>query len=151
MKLHVRKAAILLLAVAACGGTGAVGPATSGTAAGQVPSGTQSHGGGGPTPPPAGGGGGGGAPQIPPPPTIDGPSWFINNASAVVGTPATPNVDFGALQNTVQGPMSVGTTRTAILMVYNTSKKTPLVISTIAVEGPPRATSLSRRRASTPR
>src|SRR5712675_1640962 len=127
MKLHLRKCAIVLVAVAACGGTG---PATSGApATGQGPGGTQAQGSGG-------GGGGGSVPQIPPPPTIDGPSWFINNASAVVGTPPTPNVDFGALQNTAQGPMSVGSTRTAVLMVYNTSKKTPLVISTIAVEGP---------------
>jgi len=80
--------------------------------------------------------GGGGGPQVPPSPTVDGPSWFINNASAVIGTPPTPNVDFGALQNTIQGPIALGTTRTAVLMVYNTSKKTPLVISTIAVEGP---------------
>jgi len=143
MKPHARKSAILLLAVAACGGTGAFGPATSGgPATSPGPGVTQSSGpggGGGPTPtpqPPPPSGGGGGVPQIPPPPTIDGPSWFINNASAVAGTPPTPDVNFSALQNTVQGPISVGATRTAVIMVYNTSKKTPLVISAITVEGP---------------
>src|SRR5712672_3890767 len=98
MKLHAWKSAILLLAVAACGGTG-VGQELGRT---QAPGVTQQGG------LPGGGGGGGGAPQIPPPPTIDGPSWFINNASAVAGTPPTPDVNFSALQNTVQGPISVG-------------------------------------------
>jgi hypothetical protein len=126
MSLRLGKSAILLLVVAACGGTGAPDPAAPASpVTGQAPGVAQTQ----------GGGGSGGGTQIPPPPTIDGASWFISNASAVLGTPPTPDVNFGALQNTVQGAIPVGTTRTAALMVYNTSKKTPLVISEIAVAG----------------
>jgi hypothetical protein len=81
-------------------------------------------------------GGGGTTTSIPPPPTIDGPAWFIYNTSAVIGTPPSPSVNFDALQNTVQGGISIGTTRGAQILVYNTSKKTPLLISAISVEGP---------------
>jgi hypothetical protein len=44
-------------------------------------------------------------------------------------------VDFGNLQNTVQGAIPVGDGRSAQVFVYNTSKKTALTISEIAIEG----------------
>ena len=125
MKLDPRiAAAVLVLSIAACGGA----PQASSALSGRQPRSSAAQGGGG-------GGGGGGA-QVPPPPTVDGPAWYIYNASAVTGTPPSPNVDFGALQNTVQGAIPIGMSRTAQVLVYNISKKTPLVISTIAVEGP---------------
>jgi len=114
-----RTTAILLLAVAACGGTAAPDPAAPGGSA--TSQGT----------PAAQGGGGGGSPI--PPPTTEGASWFISNASAVLGTPATPDVDFRALQNTVQGATAIGVVRNATLLVYNTSKKTPLLISGLSI------------------
>jgi hypothetical protein len=86
---------------------------------------------------PGGGGGGGGtSTQIPPPSTTDAAAWFISNSSAAIGSPASPGVNFGALQNTVQGAISIGATRTATLLVYNTSKKTPLTITEVAIAGP---------------
>jgi hypothetical protein len=83
----------------------------------------------------SGGGGGGGGAQNPTAPTVDGPAWFIVNSSAVIGSATSPNVNFGALQNTVQGAISIGATRTATLLVYNTSKKTALTVSEITVTG----------------
>jgi hypothetical protein len=53
----------------------------------------------------------------------------------VVGTAPTPDVDFGALQNTVPGPIRIGDSRVAQVLVYNTSKKTALIISEIAIAG----------------
>jgi hypothetical protein len=44
-------------------------------------------------------------------------------------------VDFRALQNTVQGATAIGAVRTAIVLVYNTSKKTPLLISELSIVG----------------
>ncbi len=82
------------------------------------------------------GGGGGGAAQIPPPSTIDGPAWFVYDASAAAGAAAPPGVNFDALQNTVQGAISIGAVRSAQVLVFNTSKKTPLAISAVGVTGP---------------
>jgi hypothetical protein len=82
-----------------------------------------------------GGGGGGGITQIPPPPTIDGPAWFVYNASAVIGTVPSADVNFDALQNTVQGGISIGAVRSATVMIFNTSKKTPLTVTAADVVG----------------
>jgi hypothetical protein len=127
----VRAVAFLLIACATarCGGTSV---ASTNPDAGQGSTGPTGGGAG----TDAGAGGGGGGTQVPPPPSIDGPSWFINNASAVIGTPPSPNVDFGALQNTVQGAIGIGTTRTAQVLVYNTSKKMPLTLTEISIAGP---------------
>jgi hypothetical protein len=81
-------------------------------------------------------GGGGGGAQIPPPSTIDGPAWFVYSASAVLGAAAAPGVNFDALQNTVQGAISIGAVRSAQVLVFNTSKKTPLAFSVVDVTGP---------------
>jgi hypothetical protein len=81
------------------------------------------------------GGKGGPGSSIPPPPQIDGPAWFLYNASGVAGGPASPNVNFDAIQNTVQGPISIGATRSATELVYNISKKTPLSLTQIVIVG----------------
>ena len=132
MKLQARRTSpfLLMFSIAACGGmqnepagnslpdggSSAAPVADGGTA---PPSSTTD--GGTPTPPVG---------------TVDGAAWFINNLSADVGAPPSPNIDFGALQNTVQGATKVGDTRTAQEFVYNTSRKTPLTLTEIAIVGP---------------
>ena len=70
MKLDRRiAAAVLVLSIAACGGD----PQASSALSGRQPRSSAAQ----------GGGGGGGA-QVPPPPTVDGPAWYIYNASAGV-------------------------------------------------------------------
>lgn len=118
-------AALLLLAVAACGGPAVSGagpgsPTPDGGTAILPPPGPVGGGGGG-----VGGGGG----------TVDGPAWFINGATAVINAPPSPNVDFDRVQNTTPGGINVGTSRTIAVLVYNISKNTPLTISSIAIEG----------------
>ena len=99
-----------------------------------------------------GGGGGGGAatcpaiattagtvpfPQIPPAQTVDGPCWFFYVPAEPSANTRTPlAIDFGALQNTVQGALPIGATATAQMLVYNTSKKTALTFSSISIGGP---------------
>jgi hypothetical protein len=78
-------------------------------------------------------GGGGGGTQVPPPPTIDGPSQYLYDASGV-GAPS-PDIDFGAIANTAPGGIPVGNSRNAREFVFNTSKKTPLMISSISIVG----------------
>lgn len=75
-------------------------------------------------------------PQIPPAQVVDGPCWFfyvLSDLSANTHLPLT--IDFGHLQNTVQGAIPIGATRTAQMLVYNTSKKTALTFSSISIVG----------------
>jgi hypothetical protein len=78
---------------------------------------------------------GGGPTQVPPPSTVDGPAWFVYSPSNVSLTGPSPSMDFGALQNSVQGGIGIGTSRTAQLLVLNTSKKTALTLTNISVVG----------------
>jgi hypothetical protein len=72
-----------------------------------------------------------------PQPSTDAPAWFIYNGSAVLGSTAPPNVvDFGALQNMVQGAMAIGTSRSAQVLIFNISKKADLIISGATIVGP---------------
>ncbi|MFL5439072.1 MAG: choice-of-anchor D domain-containing protein [Myxococcales bacterium] len=128
MKASIPVSLALLLTMVACGGTGEQD--SSSLVDHDHAGASAAHGGG-----VAAGGGGGGAGQVPPAPSADAAAWFINNASAVVGTAPTPDVDFGALQNTVPGAIRIGDSRVAQVLVYNTSKKTPLTISDIAIAG----------------
>jgi len=128
MKASIPVSLALLLTVVACGGTGEQD--SSSLVDNDHAGASAAHGGG-----VAAGGGGVGAGQVPPAPSADAAAWFINNASAVVGTAPTPDVDFGALQNTVPGAIRIGDSRVAQVLVYNTSKKTPLTISDIAIAG----------------
>jgi hypothetical protein len=130
------KAAIMggLFSLSACASGGSSLPVTN--AAGTSSTGTvqtlaKAAAGGGGT-----GGGGGGAAQIPPPSTIDGPAWFVYNGSAASGLGAAAGLNFDALQNSVQGAISIGAVRSAQVLVFNTSKKTPLAFSTVDVTGP---------------
>jgi hypothetical protein len=121
----LRKVAALgsVLVLAACAGGGSSAPLTGSPVASDTSSLR-----------PLSGKAAGGGPQIPPPQTVDGPALFVYNASAVNGTPI-PSVDFDALQNTVQGGISIGASRTAQVIVYNISKKTPLAFTAIEVVG----------------
>jgi len=141
-------AALLVAFAVACGGgngtansTPPAGAATdSGTSAAAPDSGTALPDGGttppdaGVTPPDAGttGGGGGGGGGIIPPPAGDGPSQFLFNSS---GTTVSADVDFDALKNTAPGGIAIGKTRSAVELVFNNSKKTDLVISSISIAG----------------
>jgi hypothetical protein len=118
---------LLLLTTAACGGLANDPNPRLGIS--RAAKGAPGGGGGGV----GGGGGGGGGTQIPPPPTIDGPSQFLYDASGV-GAPGA-DIDFGAMANTAPGGIPIGNTRTAREFVYNTSKKTPLSISSISIVG----------------
>jgi hypothetical protein len=130
----------LVVVAAGCGGGSSTLPADSGVRH------TQSNGvpGGG-----GGGAGGGGAtplpppsgpvpfPQIPPPRAVDGPAWFFYDTSdlrANAQAPLTINYDTQPGINGVGQP--IGTSRSASLLVYNTSKKTALTITSISVVGP---------------
>jgi hypothetical protein len=92
-------------------------------------------------------GGGGGAPppvtgtvpfpQIPPPMSVDAAAWFFyitSGLSANTQLPLTINYDTQPGINGVGQP--VGSTRKGSLLVYNTSKKTPLTITSVSVVGP---------------
>jgi hypothetical protein len=142
---------VLAVASTGCGTGVSTIPAPGGSAAkATLANGAPGGGGGG-----AGGGGGGGGgtaatcpvisttagtvpfPQIPPAQVVDGPCWFfyvLGEPSANVRTPLA--IDFGALQNTVQGPLPIGASATAQMLVYNTSKKTALTFSSISIGGP---------------
>ena len=65
-----------------------------------------------------------------PPPTGDGPAWFI----AEDGT-SKQQVDFDTMAGTVPGGIPVGGSRSAGLLVYNVSKKTPLTIASASLAG----------------
>jgi hypothetical protein len=77
---------------------------------------------------PGRGGGGGGS--IFPPPQGDGPAWFIQPCAVMFSGVAAGFFD------TQPTGVAVGTTVPSSLAVANTSKKTPLVINAISVEGP---------------
>lgn len=151
MPKNVRACPVLLLAFAmACGGgngaatSGPGSTADSGTAASDAGSSAADAGSAvsdagtapdaGATPPDAGtiGGGGGGGGGIIPPPGGDGPSQFLFNSS---GTTVSADVDFDALKNTAPGGIAIGKTRSALEIVFNNSKKTDLVISSISIQG----------------
>jgi hypothetical protein len=161
IKLTRACAVLFLCAAVGCGGS--AGQASDGSATGNATdSGTASDGGSGvasdaggtvsdagsaapdagttappdagATPPDAGtiGGGGGGGGGIVPPPGGDGPSQFLFNSS---GTTVSADIHFDALKNTAPGGISIGKTRTALELVFNNSKKTDLVISSITIVG----------------
>jgi hypothetical protein len=104
----------------ACGGSpgapvpaGQVNPGPGAAApGGTVPPGTPPA----PTDPGAGGGGGGGGGV--PAPTVDGPAWFVQP-----GTGFSP------------AAVPVGATASTVVQVFNVSKKTPLTIASLSIEG----------------
>ncbi|HEY2030573.1 MAG TPA: choice-of-anchor D domain-containing protein [Myxococcales bacterium] len=153
----VRAAVVVLVGFAiACGGASA--PSDSGSSAGSTAdSGTANDAGtvasdagasdagttisdagtglpdAGAAPPDAGTiGGGGGGGGIIAPPGGDGPSQFLFNSS---GTTLSADINFDALKNTAPGGIAIGKTRTALEFVFNNSKKTDLVISSISIVG----------------
>jgi hypothetical protein len=98
---------------------------------------------------PGGGGGGGGTPQpppttgtvpfpqIPPPMSTDAAAWFFyitSDLRANTQLPLTINYDTQPGTSGVGQP--IGSVRKGSLLVYNTSKKTPLTIASITMVGP---------------
>jgi hypothetical protein len=81
------------------------------------------------------GGASGTAPALPPPMTVDGPAQFMYNEFTVVGTGITADINFDRLQNQAPGASVQGTTRIAAELIYNTSKKTPLTITSATISG----------------
>lgn len=136
-----------LLAFVACGGPS--GQSTRPQLTLSTHSGGTGTGGGGGTGGGTGGGGGTtttpppsttpvaaptGGTRIPPSQTVDGAAWFFYN-SANVG-PIVADIDFNNLQNLSTSPIPVGDSRTAQEIVFNTSKKTALTITSITIAGP---------------
>ena len=66
--------------------------------------------------------------------TVDGPAWYFSEIDGIAG-PLTANIDFDDLQNQSRGGISVGATRSAAEIIYNTSKKTALTITDIRFVG----------------
>ena len=75
------------------------------------------------------------ATRLPPPMTTDAAAWAFSNLGSVVGTGSTTDIDFGRIQNMTPGGISVGASRGATELVYNTSKKTPLTVTQIQITG----------------
>jgi hypothetical protein len=100
---------------------------------------------------PGGGGGGGAAapaptptpasgtvpfPQIPPPMTTDAAAWFFYITSDLRANTQLPlTINFDTQPGTSGVGQPIGSSRSGSLVVYNTSKKTPLTISSISVVG----------------
>ena len=77
----------------------------------------------------------GGGTKIPPNPTTDGPAWFFNDESSITTVGFTPDIDYTRLANMTAGGIPVGSTRWANELIYNVSKKTPLVVTDVHVTG----------------
>jgi hypothetical protein len=97
-----------------------------------------------------GGGGGGGAaaptptpasgtvpfPQIPPPMTTDAAAWFFYITSDLRANTQLPlTIDFDTQPGTSGVGQPIGSSRSGSLVVYNTSKKTALTITSVSVAG----------------
>jgi hypothetical protein len=57
------------------------------------------------------------------------------NADSVLGLPLSANIDFDSLQNTTVGGIAIGASRSAHLLVINTSHDTNLTVSGVSVTG----------------
>jgi hypothetical protein len=131
----------VVIVAAGCAGGGTSVPTSAGGARQ-----TQANGGGG------GGGGGGAAaapaptptpasgtvpfPQIPPPMKVDTAAWFFYITSDLRANTQLPlTIDFDTQPGTSGVGQPIGSSRTGSLVVYNTSKKTPLTIASISVVG----------------
>jgi hypothetical protein len=120
--------AVLLFAAACSDVQNSVQPLSTGSASqgGSTPTTTVNT----TTPAPAPSGG----TQLPPSPRVDGPAWWFSQVGSIAG-PFTANINFDAMQNQSPGGISVGSTRTGLELVYNVSKKTPLIITNITFTG----------------
>ncbi|HWT05151.1 MAG TPA: hypothetical protein VN224_05295, partial [Xanthomonadales bacterium] len=131
--LLIATSVLLVVASAGCGGgTSTLPNADPGVRRTQA---NGAPGGGGGAPPPATGTVP--FPQIPPPMKVDTAAWFFyitSDLRANTQLPLTINYDSQPGSTGIGQP--IGSARKGSLLVYNTSKKTPLTITSVSVVGP---------------
>ena len=131
--LFIASSVSLIVAAAGCsGGTSALPAADPGVRQAQAKG---APGGGGGAPPPTTGTVP--FPQIPPPVSVDAAAWFFYITSDLRANTQLPlTIDYDKQPGIDGVGQPIGSTRKGSLLVYNTSKKTPLTITSISIVGP---------------